>query len=252
VNVGTYLLLTVPIVGGSLLLYDNLRSTPGPVEPAPITVAAPRPSAPESAPAPVLEGDRDADIERRVRAHVERALAELRAQPGTTTGVLPSTDAPGGALPVAPTIELSGDAELLAGPNAQFDERTMKVFRAYFDEAQRLERVERQAQMINTQLDGAGVSLTDAQRKAVVDATMKHQAQVRETFRQLPGGAESREARQKAVTDLREAYTKTIYDLVPLSEAEKIVKTLGGGAWQGFPTGGGGARARPPGDGPGR
>lgn len=247
VNVGTYLLLTVPIVGGSLLLYDNLRSSPAPVEPAPLSAPTPRATSAEPAHGPVLEGDRDAQIERRVREQVERLLRELPTKPAGSTGVVPATDGSGGSLPVQPPIELSGDAELLAGPNAQFDDRTLKVFRAYLDEAQRVERVERQTEMINKQLEGLGVSLSDSQRKAVVDATMKHQAQVRETFRQLPGGAEARDARQKAVNDLREAYTRTISDLVPVSEAEKIVKGLGGGAWRGdgvFPNGGGG-RTRP-------
>jgi hypothetical protein len=246
VNVGTYLLLTVPIVGGSILLYDNLRGSSAPAESAPISAPAPRTTASEPAPGPVLEGDRGAEIDRRVRAAVELALRDVPSRPAGSTGVVPGTDGNGGTLPTVAPLELSGDAELLAGPNAQFDERTLKVFRAYLDEAQRLERVERQTEMITRQLDGLGVALSDTQKKAVVDATMKHQAQIRETFRALPGGAEARDARQKAVTDLRETYTKTIYDLVPVSEAEKIVKGLGGGAWRGggFPDGGG-ARPRP-------
>jgi hypothetical protein len=231
VNVGTYLLLTVPLVGGSLYLYDSLRG-PAPAQEAPPVATPPPREVVREVERPVLQGDPTSMTERQVRDLIERLLAEKRAEGAGTTGVVPGTSGDAAPLPFAPPIDLGGDPDSLTGPAAQFDEKTLTVFRAYLQEAQRLERVERQTQMVNSQLDALGVSLSQSQRQAVVDATVKHQQNVRDTFRQLPGGAEARDARQKAVTELREAYNKTIYDLVPISEAEKIVKGMGG-AWRG-------------------
>ncbi len=241
-NIATYLLLTVPLVGGSLYVYDNRRSQPRPAydEGADLQVPAPR-AEPKSEAGPMLQGDPTLQIERVVRETVERMLKERTGGAGGGTasvrtevraGETPSSI----TLPEVPAIDVPGGVAGTEGPQARFDEGTVKVLRTYMDEIQRREREERQVQMVNGQLDRLSVSLTDSQKKGVVDATLTYQRQVRDALRGVPPGQENREARTKAVQDVREQYSKTIYDLVPAAEAEKIVNGMGQG-WRG----GGGA-----------
>lgn len=237
-NVGTYLLFTVPLVGGSLFLYDNLRATPrAPVEEAGLTVPAPRgESAPESG--PMLQADPSAQIERLVREALERQQRERPAvgRPGIT--VAPGESTPG-TLPQVPSIDLpdapDGTPE---GPAGTFDEKTLKTLGSYIAEIERREREERLTQMVNGQIDRLGVSLTDAQKKAVVETTLKYQKQVRDALRTLPPGEQNRDARTKAVQDVRDQYSVAIYNIAPAAEAEKLVNALGQG-WRGGIGGGG-------------
>ena len=76
-NVATYLLLTVPLVGGSLYVYDNLRSPARPAyeEPGDLQVPAPRAEAKNEV-GPMLQGDPTPQIERLVRETVERMLGQ--------------------------------------------------------------------------------------------------------------------------------------------------------------------------------
>jgi hypothetical protein len=227
VNVGTYLLLTVPLVGGSLYVYDGMRSDPAPVvlDTAPHAAPAGRSASAEPT-GPLLQADSSAQVERLVRETVERMRKEQQAS-GGTTGVLPSAGSDGG-LPgaSAPALALGSDPEAVEGPAASFDERTMRVFRAYLEEAQRLRQEEERTKRVLTTLDTLGVSLTDGQRKSVAATTLKFHAQARELVQKLPGG-ENLEARKKAGQELRDAYSKSIYDIAPSAEAEKIVAELG-------------------------
>lgn len=259
-NVGTYLLLTVPLVGVSLYVYDSVRgsSHAATSDVAPVGAPAPR-EASVAAPGPVLQGDTSVQTERIVRETAERMLKELLAKGGGAggTGVISGGGSDAG-LPAQQPLSLGSEPEAVEGPNARFDERTLKVFRAYLDEAQRLEREEREVKMVGDTLERLGVSLTDAQRKSVIDTTVRYQKQRREAFRNLQPGTDNREARQQAGKELRDAYSKAIYDLVPSAEAEKIVNGIGGffrGADGGGPQGGfagrgaGGGGRIAPGDG---
>lgn len=253
-NVGTYLLLTVPLVGGSLYAYDNLRSPAAPtvVESGTLSVPPVRPEPRPAGDGPTLSGDPTAQTEKLVRALVEQALRDLRGKASAAPGA--GVVAADGAPPAAtvPLIDLG--PEPLPGSDGvgHYDEKTLKVFRAYLNEAQRLEREERMAEMIGSNLDRLGVSLNDTQRKSVVDITMRYQNQRREAFRTLPPGQDNREARQKASQEAHEAYSKAIYDAVPAAEAEKIVNAMGqfrGGGFDGGPAMGGRARPQAPGAG---
>lgn len=235
-NVGTYLLLTVPLVGGSLYVYDSLRpSAPAPAENAAYSAPAAREPARAPADGPTLSGDPAAQVERQVerlvRTSLERWLEEQRARRAAgDASVVPGTEpgSPGGSTGSAPAIDLGADPLAHAeGAPGTYDERTLKVFRAYLDEAQRREREERMAEMVGANLDRLGVTLSEAQKKAVVDITVRYQNQRREAFRGFPPGQDSRDGRQKAAQELQEAYSKAVYDAVPAAEAEKIVNALG-------------------------
>jgi hypothetical protein len=254
VNVGTYLLLTVPIVGGSLYVYDSLKPEPAPVvlEAAP-AVTRPEPRA--ETPAPLLQGDPSAQLERLVREEVRRHLAGQPAS-GATTGVLPSGGSDAGLPAGAPSL-LGTDPEVVEGESATFDEKTMRVFRAYMAEAQRLREEEQRVSRINRTLDNIGVSITDGQRNTVVAATLKLWTDALKLGTRFPG-VENAEARKKASQELRETYAKTVNDAVPAAEAEKIISELGSrpGWGDGVPgatmpnRGLGGRGNRQPGEGP--
>lgn len=225
-NVGTYLLLTVPLVGGSLYVYDSVRPDPAPVLMESAPLAAPSRRAESAEPSgPLLQADPSAQVERLVREAVERMRQEQLAS-GRTTGVLPSAGSDG-ALPATPPLALGSDPEAVEGPGATFDEKTMRVFRAYMQEAWRLREEEQRVQRIQTALTTMGVSLSDSQRTAVVAATLKLRSQRLELAKKFPG-AENNEARNKAVQELRTDYSKTIHDIAPAVEAEKIVNELAG------------------------
>lgn len=252
-NVATYLLLTVPLVGGSLYVYDQVRSPARPAyeETGDLHVPAPR-AEPKNETGPMLQGDPTPQIERLVRETVERMLKDRTGGAGggtaaSRTEVL-SGEAPASiSLPQAPAIDVPGGVEGTEGPQARFDEDTVKVLRSYMDEIQRREREERSVRMVNGQIDRLSVALTDSQRKGVVDATLKYQAQVRDALRAVPPGQENRDARTKAVQDVREQYSKVLYDILPAAEAEKIFNGMGQG-WRGAGAGEGGVVA-PVGDG---
>lgn len=243
-NVGTYLLLTVPLVGGSLYAYDSLRKDPvGGGEPAAYAPSAPRTEV-RVVEGPSLQGDPTAATERIVRQMMERYLAELKgAGSAPAAGVVPGGEGAAGGGAVQPPIDL-GDEPVPTGDGsgAAFDERTLKVFRAYLDEAQRREREENLRTSINGNLERLGVSLTDSQRKAAVDLTVKYWRERREAMQAIPPGQQSREARTKAGQDALAAYTKALNDALPAAEAQKIVEGLGqfGGGGRGFDGGGGG------------
>ena len=249
-NLGTYLLLTVPLVGGSLFVYDSVKGTPqaAGTDVCPVCAPPSRTPAPATPAGPVLQGDPAAQNERIIRETVERMVREMVAKSGASgTGVV-AAGSDGGLTPQQP-INLGTDAASVEGPNARFDENTLKVFRAYLEEAQRQEREEREVKQIGDTLERLGVAITDAQRKAVIDTTLRYQKQRRETFKNLTPGPESKDARQQAGKDLRDAYSKAIYDIVPAAEAEKIVNGIGGffrgpdgGVAGGFPGRGGGGR----------
>lgn len=263
-NVGTYLLFTVPLVGGSLFVYDSLRREPAhtPAEDVALSAApTARPEAPSGA-GPALQADPTAMVERIAREAVERMLRER----GPAAAVPSRTEVVGSGgreAPVAlsdlPAIEVPGD---LGGdaPVGRYDERSLKVLRAYMEEVERRQREERTVEAINDQLTRLGVALTDSQRKSVVDATVRHQQSVRETLRNLPPGQEGREARTAAMQQARDAFSKQVFDLVPAAEAERIVNSLGqgwrreggnapgaGGGGGGGGNGGGGGGRRPEG-----
>lgn len=232
-NVGTYLLFTVPLVGGSLFVYDSLRREPAhtPAEDVALSAApTARPEAPAGA-GPALQADPTAMVERIAREAVERMLRE-RGPAAAAPSRNEVVGSGGREAPVAladlPAIEVPGD---LGGdaPVGTYDERSLKVLRAYMEEVERRQREERNVQMLNDQLTRLGVALTDSQRKSVIEATMRHQQAVRETLRSLPAGQEGREARSQAMQQARDAYAKQVFDLVPAAEAERIVNTLGQG-----------------------
>jgi hypothetical protein len=254
-NVGTYLLFTVPLVGGSLFLYDNMRAAPRQVVDEGIELQAPAPREPaRNEGAPVLQGDPTIQIERLVRENVERMLRErtgaAAARPEATT----STEVVSGSIPLPemPSIDVP-DGGAFDAPAGKFDEKTVSVLRAYMDEIERRQREERNIQMLNGQLDRLGVALTDSQRKSVIDATLASQRQVRAALQALPPGPDNREARNQVVIAGRAQYTKVISDLVPSVEADKIINALGQG-WRGpggvqggngvGPAGGGGGNGR--------
>lgn len=247
-NVATYLMLTVPLVGGSLFVYDQVKgdTRPKAADSAPDLVAPPPRTEARREEGPTLTADPTLQVERIVRETFEKLMRErVGAAPagesGTTTEVTGAGSIP---LPDVPAIDIpEGGGDTPAGT---FDERTVKVLRAYMDEIQRREREERATQQVENQLDRLGVQLNDAQRKGVIDATLAHQRQVRDTLRAIPPGQQSRDARQKAVTEVREQYTRTIQNLVPSPEADKIINQMGQG-WRGP---GAGGNAFGPGGGP--
>jgi hypothetical protein len=238
-NVATYLMLTVPLVGGSLFLYDSVRSPARPAydEVGDLRVPPPPRETPKEEAGPMLQADPTAQIERIVRETVGRMLQERGGAgnpgAGTRTEVVEGTDGGAMSLPQMPSIDVPGGSDALDGPNARYDEQTVKVLRSYMDEIQRREREERQVQMVTSQLDRLGVALTDSQRKGVIEATLKYQHSVRDALRAVPPGQENREARTKVMQDVRDQYTKVLYDIAPAAEAEKIVNGLGQG-WRGF------------------
>lgn len=251
-NVGTYLLLTVPLVGGSLYAYDSLRKDPAPAEPAAYAPAVPRTEV-RIAEGPTLQGDPTAATERIVRQMLERYMAELKGSAAGTASVVPGSPAAAPSSGPAPAIDFGSEPVASSdGTPTSFDEHTLKVFRSYLDEAQRREREENLRNSITQNLDRLGVSLSDSQRKAAVDLTVKYWRERREALQAIPAGQQSREARVKATQQAQEAFSKALSDVLPASEAQKIVEGLGqwGGGRGAFDGGGGGMRpGRPPGAG---
>jgi hypothetical protein len=238
-KLGTFLLLDVLVVGGGILIYDAVRSErPEPKAPEVASISrtgdAPPPieSRPESP--IVLSGGGEAALLARLDELGRRIAVLEQTRPAPRA---PSTDettpggVPGGNVQYPEGADLS--LPDIANPeDPRFDPVVLARFRAYVEKVEQMRRDERAAEFVGNQIDRLGLSLTAPQKEQIVAATLKYQAQARETFRNMPRGDPGREERQRAFTELRDQYSKTVNSVVGSADAEKIVASLarwGGG-----------------------
>ena len=235
----------VALVAAGILVYDQVRGSEpaeslGP-EPAVVRLEAP---APEPAPLPVVLEGKGVGVLVEQMGDVNRRVADLEKQMKTRTvavadaGYRPTTsDGTGDQTPEEGATYVDED-----GNTRKFSDDDVAWFRALKGEVDAIERRERYVEMFDRQLDRLGISLTEEQQKKVVDETISFRTKVRDAGRDAAG--KSQDERRVAMDTLREAYSQTVYSLVPAGDAEKIVESMGRYPGLGFRQRDAGARGR--------
>ena len=225
------LLINLLSVGAGIFVYDQVREDDaGDVHYTEHTTTI---ADSGDAPAPMLSGSSASAA--RVDA-LEKELASLREafarRHGREAGnAVASTD---GDLTAPIDLKPVEGADPETGEGGIYDEKTLDTLKSYMEEIRRQDRQERAERGVMRQLERLDIDLTEAQQKAVVDATLTMQRKRGEMFRNVPRGDMSteegrqkfREEMQKAGDVLREEYSTTVYSLVPAAEAEKIVEGM--------------------------
>jgi hypothetical protein len=222
----SYIVLQIALVGAGILVYDQVRGGQEPAAPVIAGLDTPR-GQPASAPeievmAPVvLEGKgMDAVVDRLVA--LEQRVAGLTER----TTVVGDSGYPAGR-PAAPEIAAEGTAERAANPESGYAQAEIDWFRGLKKEADQIERRERYASMINRQLNRADVDLTDEQRGRIVDSTIAFRNRMRDEMRQAQERGDDRDARQTLIDGIRTEYEQTVYSLLPVGDAEKVIESVG-------------------------
>lgn len=227
------ILISVLTVSAGLLVYDSVREEP-----------LPRVEAPEVY-TPILDGDEDRDfepepylegygldalalrvdkLERENRA-LKEALTAAGAKVGDDGTISPGSISAGSGFEM-PVVDEGVDADAVA-----FDEQFLRSFRTALERVESDRREERVVSGLNRQLDRLGVQIDESQRDSVIQSTVDFREKTRSLWRDLPRGSDddSRERRRAEFEKLHDAYSTTIYSLVPTAEAEKIVDGMGRG-----------------------
>ncbi len=238
----SYIVLQIALVGAGILVYDQVRGDHEPAAPVIAGLDTPR-GQPTSAPeievmAPVvLEGKgMDAVVDRLVA--LEQKVAGLAER---TTRVVGDSGYPAGR-PGAPEIAAEGAAERAGDPEREYEQREIDWFRGLKREADEIERRERYASMINRQLNRADVELSDEQRGRIVDSTIAFRNRMRDEMRQAQERGDDRDARQALIDGIRTEYEQTVYSLLPVGDAEKVIESVG--RYSGFGNRRGGSQDR--------
>ena len=221
-----YVILQVALVGAGILIYDQVRTSEAPPvfpdDPIDVARAAePAPREVEVLPPIVLEGTGVEAMSDRLSA-LERKVAEARAR--RSTEVVPDS---GYRPPVPSGVDGRDDRERDPETGHAHSTEDIEWFRSLKRGADQIERRERYVSMMNRQLNRLELSLTDSQRQSVIDTTISFREKVQQKMRDAQAKSLDRDARQAVLEQLRGEYESTVYSLIPATEAEKVVQSLG-------------------------
>jgi hypothetical protein len=231
------IVFTLAAVAGGILVYDVVRPTPEPVyDPRPPLRAAEDFEPERTAEPPVpLEMEGNADLHRRIRI-LEQRLRDMEEKPRVTAdAVRTDEDAP------APPTEVELPPWIDPGPDPErpnFDPETVRRFRVLMEEVERIKEAERSANNVRDQLKRLEVQLTPREEEVVIAATLRFRNRSREVMRESVMQQKTREERQAAMEQVRQAFADEINAAVAPANADRILE--GAGRYPGL--GGGGRR----------
>jgi hypothetical protein len=155
-------------------------------------------------------------------------LTELEARPVAAAPVPGDSTPPGGATgsytppPPVVGIPIPPDA------TTPFSEEQLTAFRRMADEVEKRKDAEQRAQRLKRDLATAGVSLTSDQEAALLKVQETYTERMRELYRS--GGGSTDADRQAIVAkrdELRTQFANDVRNVVPASEADKIIEATG-------------------------
>jgi hypothetical protein len=228
---GHYVLVNLLVVGAALFAYDTLRAAPTPGA-GPATgqdlLTADRPAGEDEREAEerilMLDGGGAETLAQRNASEIAALRAEIRRLRSAGSGAAGEADRP----PLTPTDPLPtlDPRDVMDENDPNFDEKTLKTIEAYVDEINRRKSEERQRARLELEFERQGLTLSDEQKKAVVDATLQYQERARDVLRSgFPRDEKGREDRRQAFEALQEEYKVVINQLVPAADAEKITNS---------------------------
>jgi len=240
------LLINVALVGGGLVIYDQLRSDApsatyhtGGVDPVQVSDLESRIARLEqSSGAPMLRtGGTEALVQR--LESLEQRLA--RVPPPPRPDGPPAADDPRPPLE-RPEMAATGD------PAAQPSEDELRWFRRMREADEQARREERERQQLATMLSSLEINLDEQQMDKLVVAQRKMRDQMGDIWRNVRRGPDvDREQVRQEMTQkmdsIREEFSVTINKFIPAADAAKIVETTTR-TGRGFVGGPGGATMR--------
>jgi hypothetical protein len=150
-------------------------------------------------------------------------LAALPAPAAAASG-------PSGAGPATTALPSTFDP----AADGSFSESQVATFRKMMEEVDRRRTEEAQADRVRRELSRAGVNLTPEQEASVLKLQERYAAKMRELFRNGMGNNEAERQASLAQRDaLRTQYENELRNVVPASDADKIVEAMRRG-WPGF------------------
>lgn len=161
--------------------------------------------------APTISEDRIAEI---VRAQLKDSGSV--ASDGTSVSV------------ERPKVEVKADDYQVEA----FEEMMNKV-----EAKRRVERDERRqkdmAERMSKRLDRLELGLNDNQKSEIMKIHDDYRKKIRDTFTKMRESGAGREEYREVMTPLREELTKSVENVVPGDDAQKVVQALGGGGMRG-------------------
>lgn len=131
------------------------------------------------------------------------------------------------------------------------DDYEVTAFREMMEKVEAVRREEREAERAKAaeermlrRLDRLELGLNDNQKQEILKVHRTHRDKMRETFSKLRESGAGREEYRAAIEPMREELTKSIENIVPGDDAQKVVQSLGGGLRGGFDRGGARQRNR--------
>ncbi len=222
----SYLLINLVLVGGGIFAYDQLKADDrapgrGGGYADPLTADAPfEGGADQDTPEPlrVETGMRGSHDKATIRALEDRIASLERIISG-----LPRGGSDGKPLPAGGKLPELAATDFIDPDNPAYDEKTIQTIEAYVDEINRRKAEQRQRDRVDGELNRLDLGLTEAQKKGVIDETIRFQAKARDLMRQQwSRDEEGRTQRREAFQNLQDEFKVTINRLVPTEAAEKI------------------------------
>ena len=168
------------------------------------------------------------DVVQLIRKHVNTSSGDVvTSVDGTTASV------------ARPKVEVSADDVQVSA----FREMMEKV-EAQRREEREAERAKAAEERMLKRLDRLELGLNDNQKQEVLAVHRTHRQKMRDTFTKLRESGAGREEFRAAMEPMREELTKSIENIVPGDDAQKVVQALGGGGFRGGFDRGGGNRGR--------
>ena len=162
---------------------------------------------------------------------LQNRINELETKNAALAAALPATGTPSAAGTAStgsgPTFPSSVGVPIPTDLTQPIPTETIAAFRRISDEVDKIKTAEQQAKRLKDDLTRAGVTLTADQEAALAKVQSSYSEKIRELYRNGGGATDADRTALVAQRDaIRAQFETEIRQVVPASEADKIVETM--------------------------